>query len=1172
MFISQIEMFGFKSFAPRTRLELQPGVTCVVGPNGSGKTNILDALRWVLGEQKSSTLRSDKMENVIFTGSVNRKPMGMSEVTLTIQNSKGVLPSEYNEVQVARRLYRNGESEYLLNRQVCRLKDIQDLFVDTGLGPDSYSVIELKMVEDILSERAEARRQLFEEAAGVTRFKGRRRSAINKLESTRLDMQRIEDILSEVRRNVNSLKRQVGRARRYQSSRETLLEQETVLLASEEVYHQERLQPLQAERQTAHERITSLETDAIQLRTTLTRRQAEVAEFETEFTRKQSEMDERRRDYHARSSELAVQREQRKHALATAANARTEQEKLAAQKEQAEQRRRDLAAGREELAQETARLEAAYREEEEHLNRGEQELAAQREQTEAQQQDLLDVLHALAPVESDISKNESVLAGCDERLEVIAAAEQRLETELAANMDRIEQTDLERRSAEEQSQAAVAEMERLQSEWQSASQLLREKERAVLEASLAEKELLSRTAFLEDLLTRHEGLPGGVSLVLEAALPGISGPLGDLVSAPPQYIPALETALGAAVNYLLAADRSAIEQARELLRAEGKGQVTFIDLSLVPEPEATDDSGRLIEVIECEPALRPLLAHLLSDVSFSDEDRLDESRTTGRQLNGAGEMFAPPALHVVGSRSEAGASAIGRTLQLDQLRTELDEIARKLAESRHDCEEAAVAESAAATAVTQATAALEQQRETVNQLTSAHLRLDEIKTHLTNQLEAYRQEAEEWQQRQTAVKAELQTGSQQQSELLAQRGEMEASSAGFRERLLSAELDVSHVRAQVQQSQVHLMEKNGDLRNLEDKLAELAGFIETAAQTQTEHIHTIQTQEELAAGLADSEREAEQTLVADLQKLEEDEQSLSGSVQKLEEHRSALRELQQQLDRNNTEKDEHRERMHSIELITRETEVRLQNRREALKAEYDLEVTPADLKQVDREITAARLEELQTEAQRLRELLKRLGPVNLLALEEFEQEQERLEFLEEQREDLQQSETMLLESINKINRVARERFEETFKKIQANFEYLFGKLFYDGKARLTLDAGDPLEANVGIYAAPSGKKIQHLSLLSGGEKTLTAIALLFSIYMVKPSPFCILDEVDAPLDDSNITKFNILIREFTEETQFIIITHNKRTMEYADTMYGVTMAEEGVSSIVSVKFSEETVK
>ncbi|MBC8478572.1 chromosome segregation protein SMC, partial [bacterium] len=1059
----------------------------------------------------------------------------------------------------------------LLNRQVCRLKDIQDLFMDTGLGPDSYSVIELKMVEDILSERTDSRRHLFEEAAGITRFKGRRRAAMSKLESTRLDMQRIEDILSEVRRNVNSLKRQVSRARRYQESQSALRDQELLLLASEQRFHQERLHPLQEEMTVARKRIAELAQEETGQRTDLTRYQAELSSLETDFAYKQGELDRIRRGYHEKNSELIVQREQRKHALLTVDNAREDRRKLEAQLEKASERQVELTMQENQLSTRIAQLEKSRTIAVKGLEEDEHKLVRHHEQAETHRHNFLNLLEALAPVERDISKRESTISGGQERVQKLTEEVKRLQESIDGNRSRLEQVQDDQQRLGKKQQEAEKQQARLQTELQQATTGLREQERQVLEAGLEVKNLHSRIEFLENLLTRHEGLPGGTKLVVQAELPGIRGVLGDAVSAPPELVPAVETALGAAAHYLLAESRTAINGARGLLLAETRGQATFVDLSRLSELPPVDrlPDNALVKRLDCSKELRPLLEYLLADVVYLDEAELDAQTIGARFVNKQGEMIIPPVLQVTGHRSPGDLSAIGKSYQLDKYRQQLEEATAEKTRQEEVLQEVVVVERQVANSVVEATAALESIRQHSRELETEQQRLTEATTHYRNLLSMHTTEEESWRQRLQQLEQELAVSREEKTRLTAQRVTLEEGNAAITEQLALQELAVSRLRNEVQQEHILLVEQQGALRALVTEREELERFSLESEEQLCDYGEVIERQTVMEKELQVSSREWEQQLVAAGLQISQEEEVLSSSTRELDAKRQSLRELQQSLDKDRAEDSKLRERIHDIELEIRETDIRLQNRREMLKEEYDLELEQSHLEAIDPEISREELDEVQQEVQRLRELRRRLGPVNLLALEEFDQEQERLDFLEKQRDDLKQSEEMLLETISKINRVARERFEETFKKIQANFEYLFGKLFYDGKARLTLDSGDPLEADVGIYAAPSGKKIQHLLLLSGGEKTLTAIALLFSIYMVKPSPFCILDEVDAPLDDSNITKFNILIREFTDETQFIIITHNKRTMEYADTMFGVTMAEEGVSSIVSVKFNEE---
>ena len=1181
MYLSRLDLFGFKSFAQRTQVEFSSGVTCVVGPNGCGKTNILDAVRWVLGEQRSSTLRSERMESVIFSGSAHRRALGLAEVSLTIENSRGILPVEYGEIVLTRRLYRSGESEYLMNRQPCRLKDINDLFMDTGMGAGSYSVIELKMVEDLLSDKPEERRQLFEEAAGITKYKHRRRAALRKLEETRQHMLRLEDVVAEAERQTAALKRQVGRTERHRELRRDLRETE-LDLAREDLWRWNRkLGPLRAVLDQGGLAAARLEAELARQGSLLSSLGNDLLRAEEAVEEGERVLRERWEDCRRLEDEALVTRERLK-AL--------ERDQLRLQREREElEPRLGESAGREGALAETvaearARQEGLDGELEQAAARAEQaerrldSLRAQLEQARAR---VLDLLGRQARLGGE-------LAGVSAAMEGHGHRRQDLEEELA-----LLQADRARRTGQQEEQEArlgVARAAREDRERERLAALktvdqtrdgLQEARRVHQELTGEQRALESRRQLLEQLLSRFEGVPGGARVVLEAGLPGVLDMLGNLVHAGTEALPALECALGEAAGWLLAENEAAVEQAAALLRQAGKGGCTLVLLDRVPKTTAMGavptGCRPLAGELRCDPRVRSLLDHLLRDcwlVTDPSVNPWDEPGRAGQLfVTPEGESRRPPLLRRHG-RGEGGGH-LGLRFQEESLRGEAAGLAGRAGEQGRavrGAEEALAgalgahsAAEAAGRVAEEALRGLERGRERLaleeeragrdaeglrKSLGELAGKVREVETRecaLRLQLEALQAERDEAEGGNASLGALLEEQSALTRRLVEARGGAQVAASEGRLRLDAQLRELAQLRRFLEEGRERLVRAGADLAEGEGRRVLLGG-----RQDELEKL-------QIGAALAREEEE----------RLQEGRRVLQGEL------RGRQKELRAAEDALRAERDGLRERSHQAELEAQGLEARIAALAERIQSDHELALDPATVAAPaavageSEEEAAARREESRRRALETKDALRRLGPVNLLAVEEYEAESQRAGFLRAQLNDLLEAEAMLKETIGRINRVARELFEETFGHIRVNFEYLFKKLFSDGRADLGLEGEDPLEAEIRISATPSGKRIQNLMLMSGGEKTLTAIALLFAIYMVKPSPFCILDEVDAPLDDSNIARFNTLIQEFSGMTQFIIITHNKKTMGYADQLYGITMAEEGVSSIVSVKFHEQ---
>ncbi len=1117
MKLKRLYLQGFKSFADRTELRFHEGITAIVGPNGCGKSNISDAIRWVLGEQRASAIRGSKMEEVIFQGTTERRALNRAEVSLDFSNEDRRLAVPYEEIEIRRIIFREGGSEYQLNRQVCRLQDIKDLYRDTGLATNSYTVIEQRMVDGILSDKTDERRQLFEEAAGVGRYKERRKAAQRRLEAAQADLARLQDVIDEVSSKVSALARQKRRAQRFTELRARRLALEVTLANAE-------LEARRAELASITQRLEELSRDE-------PARKAELAAAETELERRRVEAAEAARTRAAaaqrledvvrriaeRDRELAVAEERRVHAERRIQRIIEEREEL----------KRRIA----ELEQEIERLEAERDERAGAL----ETLAATLEEVQARQQALREEVtearrldEQARQLEKDLSRRmadaEAAAASADARAAEAAARLQRLERERAEILEELSRVGEQGDLFAEQNRALaarVAEHEAARDAARERLETLREAEAEARRAYAAAEEranlLAAQVAALEALERDYHGFRPGVAAVLAArdAIDGLLGPLAEFLELPADRAAHVESALGSVLQLLVVRDAAAAERVRARIAEHGDddGAIGIVTRDSVPAVQSVLREMLFAGRPAAEPVLigrREKLEALRAQARAAEEER--DARARAREA--AAEAVAEG--EAVLREREAAVQAA----ELDFRRAEADELARsgqaeRLERTRAELDRQHAALVAAAQhARTEADAA---RRE---------------RARLEAELEAHR---EAWQARSDAV------------------AEREAAWEAVREE--ESELRVAHARAEAAAAELarRLHAARDGVRQAMDRDAALE-------REATEHRDTLAALEELrgTAGAQLQELFAERDrLAAELRTLDENLARVAESAEALEARVRTLRRTVE----------EAAEERHRLELARAEGEAVERGVRERLEAEWGRPFAQlaAGVEPVEGEPHQLRAELLAVAAD-----IERLGPINMLAVEEHEEESKRLAFLIAQRDDLVRAREDLESAIRQINKTARELFLETFERIRQNFNQTFQALFEGGTCDIWLaEPDDPLESPIEISASPRGKRTQRIHLLSGGERALTALSLLFAIYLVKPSPFCVLDEVDAPLDEANVGRFIAMLQKFKADTQFIVITHNPRTMEAADWIYGVTMEEPGVSTIVGVRIGED---
>jgi chromosome segregation protein len=1221
--LKSLEIHGFKSFVDKTAIRFQPGITGVVGPNGCGKSNVVDAMRWVMGEQSPRRLRGKGMDDVIFAGSEGRAPVGMAEVVLTFDNSQGSAPpafAAFAEIQIARRLYRTGESEYLMNKVPCRLRDVQDFFRDTGIGAKGYTIVEQGRIAEIVSAKPEERRILIEEAAGIGKYKARRREAEGKIESTQQNLLRVSDVLAEIRRQIASTERQARKAARYKRMRETLRVLELSLAADERG-------EIDASTARSQEGLAAL-------RDRVTASELQQSERELSIQNERIALAECERALSQGNDELLALRGQIKDCEGQIEYGRRERETLA---ELAAARRSEL----EGLSEQRAAQTREVAELEEELRAVERSVETEREALVATENALREARDGVRALES---QREASSAAQVEVLTAVARAEDRL----AAIEDRSAELDVRMRSADEglevgQSEAARADREQsaleeglrnLLAERDRVMGLLRdaleahrlagERERREAARLRATRELLegrrARLVSLREVLERRDDVAEGTRHLLaggdEAGRRfGLRALVRDVLEVDADLERAVEAVLAERAEALVVGRAEDAVTALASLRAERAGRGVFV--SVPPdslEPQGFVPLGEpLLTRVRARAGFEPLARALFAGVNLVDDLREVLRIYGGRRLPATfatrdGDVLTPDGVVSGGAPAEGGSLARVREVRdLDQEvhllearvleeHASLRDAEQGFARATDELENLRNRHHTAALAVANHEKDLERTRERVKALGEVHETRVQERSDLLAELAALSEErarlelalADARERRVTgqrtldALGLKLGSASRELSRVETAAAEQRALHASRAERRDGVFAAAERLRSALSDTQTWISRREQEVAAAEQRREELARSIEAARQA----LEARLADEEQARARHDGRREA----------FERASQAVAG----LED---GLRELRASIARSRDEMGQH-------ELRVRELEMRRDHLDAAIREKWGVELAswepprmpdasvpaPSPEPEIapEPEVAAvaaaaedgdhepapdaarearmhAELVRLPAEARReqqteMRRKLEALGDVNLGAIEEHEELKERNRFLSEQKQDLESTLGSLRDAIARINRASRQRFRETFEAVAKRFAENFPRLFRGGRASLALtESDDVLEAGIEIMAMPPGKRLQNVNLLSGGEKTLTAIALLVAVFQVRPSPFFLLDEVDAALDDANVGRFNEIVRELAGESQFVLITHNKRTIEIADVLYGVTMERKGISTIVSVE-------
>jgi chromosome segregation protein len=1200
--LKKIELVGFKSFCERTEMQFNGGgIAGIVGPNGCGKSNLSDAISWVLGEQSAKLLRGTRMEDVIFNGTRERKPMGMASVTMTLIDPEVLFYSgpengtranggrahgsdRPGEITVTRRLFRSGESEYLLNGKICRLRDIQEIFMGTGLGPESYAIIEQGRIGQILSSRPYDRRAVVEEAAGITKFKTKKKLAEAKLESARQNLSRVNDILEEVSRQVNSLKRQAAKARRYEELRREMIAKLTVVLGSRHSDLERQAVRAALDMNLAAEELRSrsaqleqmeAEHEAVQKESFDTEQRLQKSREALASAAMEGDRARQKMEYQARLAEENGGRMQQAEAEMAALEGRLEElgRELERERANAERLAAESGQAREKMAAKAAEadtLQSAIREQE-----GEQEKLRQR---------VLSLLGEASSLKNQLAQIEEFLAGLERHAARVRGEEASAEQEMAGLTNerkdliaRLERQQLELESLESRRQA----METSLAGNRQQAQAGRERVES-LKAEISRMQ--ARRDSLEEILSHRAYTTETVKKLFAAIAQGrlgsfrAQGILADFMDVDARYEKAVEEFLREELEYVVVPDWEQAEEGMRVLRAEVEGHATFL---VHPEADRAEEQaplgpetgivGRLRDHVRLTNGFSSSIATLLPRLGrcYIAEDE----RAARRLAYQYPELYflLPDGLCYHGYSLSGGRKTSSGPLALKR---ELRELAPRLAAGARDLEAETGALAGIEKRIAEETEQLERlraemQRQEKSSLASQH-ELRQIHDRLNragSRLSVARLEMER-------IREDAERASQERQQYRAAVEQRESARAAAEAELAAARQAIAASQGKAAQA----IEEHARLRAQAAALEERrkAALASTARAEQTlsaEKRRCDEMRQQIAAWAAERERLLNDNgrLACEITGLERRRAELEAVSRDLEtalqQRRARMAEIEEALKAAKVELESARERRSSFEIRLVRLQSDLQHLAETCLHELGKPI--AELAPEAAPLSPEAMARAEQEYSQLQEKIEALGPVNVLALEEYQEAQQRHDFLDAQRQDLIASIRDTQQAISEIDSVSRKQFLEAFERINENFRRTFATLFGGGTGEMRLtDETNIAESGIDIVASPPGKRLQNVLLLSGGEKALTAIALLMAVFQYQPSPFCILDEVDAPLDEANVIRFTRLIRQMSGQTQFILITHNRTTMEVAQTLYGVTMEEPGVSRLVSVKFGE----
>ena len=1181
MYLKRLELQGFKSFADKTVLDFKPGITTVIGPNGSGKSNISDSIRWVLGEQSMKSLRGSKTEDVIFAGTQNRKSLGFAEASIIIDNSDGKLPIEFTEVTVTRRIYRSGESGYFINKTPCRLKDILELFMDTGIGKDGYSIIGQGKIDEILSNKSEERRHVFEEAAGIVKYRTRKAESEKKLEQSKLNLLRINDILVEIEQNLDPLKIQSEKARKFLDLREELKSIEVGLfihnidsykekieevLKDEDIYNtqivreDERLSNMQEQKESLRQAIDNI-TNQIEKMQTLS--------FESEKKKEKltSEININKERINNNNSNFERFREEIEES-----NKRIEE--LEEEKNQKQGKKDNLYESKEKFVKELEEKEKELATLNDKLSEKEKEIESKKQKVDANTDERYEITNVISTLIANMESSEK--------------RENNIKNEIASYISELDASRIHKDEIgkgfyeiDSKRNKIKKELEDIDEKRKEAETKLKDFDTRINNTESEKRIKESRLKFLEETEREKEGYNRSVKAILQecdknvSLKKGMHGVLANLISVPKEYETAIEMSLGQAMQNIVTDNEADAKKLVEYLRVNKLGRASFLPITSVYGKKLEKLSkengvvGIASDLVKYDKKHEQIVLSLLGRTVIVDNmdtaiNVAKKNKYAFRIVTIEGDVVNPSGMITGGSVVQKTVNILGRSREIESLKKDIKKLEEKIKNLKDEKEKYS-----------------DEIESTLEEVSALEKELQEIeivyateKQKVVSEEEAIKKietRLEKLREEDKSIKEQKEISKNKQNELNEKIKELEEENSKLTD-------EINEFALLNKDDQKYIDDLNFDITNLkisvssfdesEDSINEMIDRINLDIENTKTVINNKTEQRKKITEENKNLEESIKNLEEEIEKLKEDSSNSGSKIEELKKDRVAKNE------KLNETEEQVLEQMKKIEDLKNQV-VKCDIKKSKLETERDqiinkmweeYELTPLQAAEFKK---PTNVQEVQRKVNNLRNDIKELGSINIDSIEEYKKLKERYDFMSEQRLDLENTMAKLRKVIVDLTEVMRKQFDEKFKIINKNFAEVFSELFGGGKAELKLtDENDILESGIEIEVQPPGKKLQNMSLLSGGERAFTAIALLFAILKINPAPFCVLDEIEAALDDVNVYRFAEYLKKFAKDTQFLVITHRKGTMEVADTVYGITMEENGISKLLSMKLSK----
>ncbi len=1181
MYLKSIEIQGFKSFANKIVFEFHNGITGIVGPNGSGKSNVADAVRWVLGEQRVKQLRGGSMQDVIFAGTQMRKAQGFAYVAITLDNQDHQLAIDYDQVTVSRRLYRSGESEYMINGSACRLKDVNELFYDTGIGKEGYSIIGQGQIDKILSGKPEDRRELFDEAAGIVKFKRRKGIAQKKLEDEKQNLVRVKDILSELEKQVGPLSRQAETARRYLQLKEELKRYDVNAFLMESLRTKEQLLEFSGREGIVSGDLEEAKGAADRIREDYDRLSAEMSQLEEKLTKSRELLNQENLKKGSLEGQINVLNEQINTEKMNVEHLKNRMAAIGEEMGRRQEKLLEYGGEAKSLSAKTDEISESQRRAEDALKEADFLIQSIEQRIEEGKSQIIDTLNERASVTARRQRYETMLEQVNVRRSEISQKLLKIKSDESVQEEQLKKEQEKSLALKKRLEAILKEQGEQEKGIEQAEAEIRRISRNLNEKHQAYQSAYSRLESLKNIAERYEGYGNSIRRVMDVKdrIRGIHGVVADLITTEKEYETAIETALGGSIQNVVTDSEETAKRLIEYLKKNRYGRATFLPLTSVKTKGGFNQDGILREpgvvglahqLVHTDSLYQELIRYLLGRVVVADN--IDHAIALARKYQHSlrivtleGELLAPGG-SMTGGAFKSSSNLLGRKREIEELEQacektqkaseslekELDQAEQTLAgirkaaeRTREEKEEASLGQNTVKMNIAQLESRRAEIRESAVDLVEEHRQLEDQARELKKNYDTLLADVEGLEAKNSQVnrqieglQAELEQGRTGREERLKELSSIQLEMANYRQKAAFIQENIGRIREELE-----------GLLQEKETISQGRGGSDLAIQQKLLEIHKMREE------IAQAERQMGEfsTQIQEENRLKEEK---GRSQKELFEKREAVTERISGLDKD----------LFRIQSQKEKLEEKLDSQVNYIWNEYGLTYSTAE-KLRDPEFTS--LSEVKKETEQLKSSIKGLGSVNVNAIEDYKEVSERYEFLKTQHQDLIQAEEALVKIIEELDVGMRRQFEEQFAKIRQEFDAVFKELFGGGRGNLELmEDEDILEAGIQIISQPPGKKLQNMMQLSGGEKALTAIALLFAIQNLKPSPFCLLDEIEAALDDSNVDRFAGYLHKLTENTQFIVITHRRGTMVASDRLYGITMQEKGVSALVSVNLIE----